>query len=228
MSVNFKCIPKWDGDITNYEDKLKVAKKVASFVKDGEIIGFGSGTTSYLTVIEIGKRVKQENLKIKAVPTANIIKELCDYFGIEVISLDSVELDWCFDGADEVDKNNWMIKGKGAAMYKEKLNILASPKTYILIDNSKFVDRLGSKNPVPVECRKDKIESVRNALYDLGAVKIYDRLDKNCNLFVTENDNYILDAWFDKIEKDYEEKIRNIDGVVESGLFIGYNIEIIN
>lgn len=217
----------WNKNIKNREEKEVIARKIASKVKNGQVIGFGSGTTSFLAAKEIGLKCKKENLEIIAIPTSKQIELLCNYLNIKTAKLGEYEMDWAFDGADEVDKNNWLIKGQGAAMYKEKLNILKSPITYILIDESKLVNRLGEKFPVPVECDKTKLEDVKKELIKLGATKCEYRKDKDNNLFVTENDKYIVDAFFDKIEENYEEVIRNIDGVLESGLFINYkNIEI--
>ena len=217
----------WNKNIKNREKKEVIAKKIASKVKNGQVIGFGSGTTSFLAAKEIGIKCEKENLKITAIPTSKQIELLCNYLNIKTAKLEECDVDWAFDGADEVDENNWLIKGRGAAMYKEKLNILKSPITYILIDESKLVNRLGEKFPVPVECDKSKIESVKDELLKLGATKCEYRKDKDNNLFVTENDKYIVDAFFDKIEENFEKIIRNIDGVLESGLFINYkNIEI--
>ena len=135
----------WKNNIDNKEEKLKLAKRMAKRVKNGDIIGFGSGTTSYLTIVEIGKRVKEENLRIKAIPTSNIIADLCKKLNIETTDLLHVKPDWCFDGADEIDPHNWLIKGMGAALYKEKMNMKNSEENYILVDNSKFVERLRRK-----------------------------------------------------------------------------------
>lgn len=206
--------------ITNKEEKLKLAKKIAEKVKDGETIGFGSGSTSYLTAIEIGKRVKKEGLKITAIPTSNDIFEVCKNYDIKVGSLVEDKIDWSFDGADEVDKQKNMIKGMGAAMFKEKLNILNSPKTYILVDDTKFVDKLGEKHPVPVEVFPQAVKYVSEKLIEIGAIETVFR-------GMTENDNAILDTKFSKIDKDLERKIKEITGVIESGLFIGYNVEVV-
>lgn len=135
----------WKNNVENKEEKLKLAKRMAKRVKDGDIIGFGSGTTSYLTAIEIANRVREENIKIKAIPTSHIIENLCKELNIETISLQEDKLDWCFDGADEIDPHNWLIKGLGAALYKEKMNMKNSKENYILVDNSKFVTRLRRK-----------------------------------------------------------------------------------
>ena len=207
--------------IDNKEEKIELAKKVLDFVKDGQTIGFGSGSTSYLTGIEIGKLVKEEGIKITAVPTSSYMFELCKEYGIETAELHYKSIDWSFDGADEVHGNNNMIKGMGAAMFKEKLNILNSKKTYILIDNSKFVNFLGENHPIPVEVFPTSEEYVSEKLRELGAVDIAFRGS-------TENENSILDVRFDKIDESLEKKIKAITGVIESGLFIGYDVEIIH
>lgn len=207
--------------IDNKEEKIELAKKVLGFVKDGQTIGFGSGSTSYLTGIEIGKLVKEKGIKITAVPTSSYMFELCKEYGIETAELHYKSIDWSFDGADEVDGNNNMIKGMGAAMFKEKLNILNSKKTYILIDDSKFVNFLGENHPIPVEVFPTSEEYVSEKLIELGAVDIAFRGS-------TENENSILDVRFDKIDESLEKKIKAITGVIESGLFIGYDVEIIH
>ena len=219
----------WKNNVNNKEEKLKLAQRMAKRAKNGEIIGFGSGTTSYLTVLEIAKRVKAENFNIKAITTSKIIEELCQELGIETISLNDAKPMWCFDGADEIDPHNWLIKGMGAALYKEKMNIKNSRENYILVDNSKFVKRLGEKHPVPIECEIDKIDQVKENVKKLGATKLEIRKSNagdGCYL-VTDNGKYLLLAWFDKIKPDYEEKLAQIEGVLESGLFIGYDIIVI-
>ena len=152
----------WNGIISNEDEKINIAKKVAEKVKDGEVIGFGSGSTSFLTIKEIAKKIKNENLKIKAIPTSYETKLLCSALEIPTVSIIEKKPDWCFDGTDEIDENNWLIKGRGAAMFKEKINILNSPKVYILADESKFVKKLGDKFKIPVECYPETINYIWN------------------------------------------------------------------
>ena len=232
----------WKNNVDNKEEKLKLAERMAKRVKNGDIIGFGSGTTSYLTVIEIAKKIKNENLKIKAIPTSTIIEDnvikgmkfpiienLCKELKIETISLNEAKPMWCFDGADEIDSHNWLIKGMGAALYKEKMNMKNSEENYILVDSSKFVERLGEKHPVPIECEIEKIEQVKEEVKKLGATKLEIRKSNTGEGYlITDNGNYILHAWFDKIEASLEQKLVEIDGAVESGLFIGYNIIVVS
>lgn len=218
---------KWNSEITNKESKQKLAIKIANKVKEGEVIGFGSGSTSFLAVCEIAKRIKKEKIQITAIPTSYEIKMICSYFNIPTATLLEKRPDWCFDGADEVDKKNWLIKGRGAAMFQEKLNIVNSKKTYILVDESKFVSKLGEKCLVPVECFPKAMYYVKQELYRLGAKKVNLRTAKaKDGPIITENGNFILDTKFDNIDENLEKEIKKISGVIETGLFIGYNIEI--
>lgn len=218
----------WKNNVDNREQKQKLAKRIAKRVKDGDIIGFGSGSTSYLAVEEIAKRVHEGNLRIKAIPTSTIIEEICQKLKIETVSLNEAKPDWCFDGADEVDPHNWLIKGMGAALYREKMNIKASEENYILVDSSKFVEKLGEKHPIPVECKIDKIDEVKEALKKLGATNVTVK-ESNVGegMLITDNGNALLFAQFPKIGADFEEKINEINGVVENGLFIGYDLIVI-
>ena len=219
---------EWNTEIKNIESKQKVALKIADKIKDGAVLGFGSGSTSYLAAIAIAEKMKKENIKITAIPTSYEIKMLCGNLKIPTATLLEKKPDWSFDGADEVDEKNWLIKGRGAAMFKEKLNIANSKITYILVDESKFVSKLGEKFKIPVECFPDSINYVEQELVKLGAKEIALRkaISKDGPV-ITENGNLILDAKFDNIDKELEKKLKNITGVIETGLFIGYNVEII-
>lgn len=218
---------EWNGEIKNIEDKQRIAKKIAKKVKDGDVIGFGSGSTSYLATIEIAERVKKENLNIIAIPTSHEITMLCNQLEIPTATLMQRKPDWSFDGADEVNSKNWLIKGRGAAMFKEKLNIANSIETYILVDDSKFVDNLCDKFPIPIEVYPWAINCVREALINMGAEDVTMRLaEKKDGPVITENGNLILDTVFRNVEESLEKDIKNIVGVIETGLFIGYNVVI--
>lgn len=218
----------WNGEISNIEEKMRLAEKISELVKDGQTIGFGSGSTSFLAIKKIAEKIQNENIKITAIPTSYEVKLLCSSLGIPTASILEMKPDWSFDGADEVNSSNWLIKGRGAAMFKEKINIANSEKVYILIDSTKVVDNLGKNFSIPVECYPETIEYVKEQLYKLGA--------KSCELrkakgkdgpVITENNNFVIDAKFESIQESLERDIKNIIGVIESGLFIGYkNIEI--
>ncbi len=212
------------GKIENIEKKKEIAKKIAQRVKNGETIGFGSGSTSFLTVCEIAEKIKKENINITAIPTSFEIKMVCSHLNIPTASLMEKKPDWCFDGADEVDKNNWLIKGRGGAMFKEKLNIKNSPIAYILVDETKMVQKLCSKHPVPIECNPEAINYVKQEIskLDVKDIKLRLAMGKDGPI-ITETGNLILDVMLNTIEYNLEEKLKSIVGVVETGLFIGYN-----
>lgn len=226
---NFLNSFEWNNNVKNKDEKEVLARKIASKVNDGDVISFGSGTTSFLAVKEIAKKSKREKINIIAVPTSQQIKLLCDYLNIKTVCLGEKKINWGFDGADEVDENNWLIKGRGGALYKEKMNIRQTPVVYILVDKSKFVKKLGEKCYIPVECDLDKISYIKEMLKKIGAIDFVIRInEKTKETFITENGKCIIDVKFEKITKDLEGRINEIDGVLENGLFIGYeNIKII-
>lgn len=197
---------------------------------NGDVIGFGSGSTSFLAVQEIAKRVRNEGLNVTAIPTSNEIRMVCSALGVPVATLDDVRPDWGFDGADEVSPEGWLVKGRGGAMFNEKLIMVNSSKTYIIVDKSKFVTKLCEKFPIPVECVPAAYKSVTTKLYELGAECVHLRLSGKAKdgPIITENGNYILDTTFKNVDNTLEYAIKNIVGVLESGLFIGYNIEIVS
>lgn len=220
---------EWSSKISNEDEKISVAKNVAKKVNDGDVIGFGSGSTSYLAVKEIAKKIKSENISITAIPTSYEIKLLCNSLGIKTASIMELKPDWSFDGTDEYNSEGWLIKGRGAAMFKEKLNIVNSNKVYILADNTKYVEHLGDKFMIPVECFPEALKYVKQELIKLGAQECILRTGNGKDgPIITENNNFILDTKFFNIDEKLEKNIKLIPGVIESGLFIGYkNVEIL-
>lgn len=220
---------EWGKEISNREEKQKVADKIASMVKDGDIIGVGSGSTAYLALLKIADRIRTEQLHIHAIPTSQEIKMTCAKLGIPLTSLLEHKPNWTFDGADEIDPNHNMIKGRGGAMFKEKLLISSSPQTFIIADPSKMVSKLGSRFPVPVEIFPDALIHADQALRSLSPLDIKLRMAQGKDgPIITENGNLILDVWFDNIPDNLENAIKSITGVIESGLFMHYEVKIIS
>lgn len=218
----------WSDSIINREDKEAVAQRIVSKVKDKDIIGVGSGSTVYVTLFAIADKIKKEDLQIEVIPSSLEISMACIQLGIPQTTLLDKKPDWTFDGADEVDSECNLIKGRGGALFKEKLLISNSAETYILVDKSKLVDRLGEKFPIPVEVFPLALAYVEQELRRLGADNTVLRLAKGKDgPIITENGNFILDAYFQSIENTLETRIKAITGVIESGLFIGYNVQII-
>ncbi len=226
--INITQTVQWCGEISNIEQKMQVANIISEKVVNGQTIGFGSGSTAFMAVQSIGNRVKNEGLVIYAIPTSHEIAMACSFFGINIVSLNQKKPDWCFDGTDEVDPHGWLIKGRGAAMFKEKLIMKCSKERYILVDKSKVVSHLCEKFPIPIECHPDALMFVKQSLVDLGATSYQLRLAKcKDGPVITENGNFIIDAVFPVVNESLENDIKKIVGVIESGLFIGYDVTVV-
>lgn len=219
---------EWSKSIKNRDEKKLIADQVAKLVQDGDVIGVGSGSTSYMALVSIAERVHREHFSIKAIPTSFEMKMACAQLNIPVTHLLEHKPNWSFDGADEVDSDFNLIKGRGGAMFKEKLLIRSCPRSYILADSSKMVTKLGMYYPVPVEIFPEALTHVEESLYLLNAHKVQLRMaeGKDGPVF-TENGNMILDVWFDGIPSHMESSIKSITGVIESGLFLNYKINVI-
>ena len=196
--------------------------KAAEFVKDGMVVGLGTGSTAYYFVEEIGRRIKEEGLQITAVTTSSVTSKQAEGLNIPLKSIDQVDfVDVTVDGADEVDSHFNGIKGGGGALLMEK--IVATPtKEYIwVVDESKMVNQLGAfKLPVEV------VQYGADRLYRVFESKGYKpsfRLTEQGDRFVTDMKNYIIDLHLGKIENPVAlgEELKAMTGVVDHGLFNG-------
>jgi len=219
---------EWSSEIINKAGKQKVAEEIAAKVKDGDVLGIGSGSTVYMALLAIAERIKADKLNIKGIPTSLEISMFCSKLGIPLTTLYEHQPDWLFDGADEVDPNKWLIKGRGGAMFKEKLLMSCSPVNYIIVDESKMVDKLGTNFPVPIEVFPQALLHVEQGLKAIGANSIALRPAKGKDgPIISENGNLILDCRFNDMYAGLEKDIKSITGVIESGLFMGYKVEIL-
>jgi ribose 5-phosphate isomerase A len=176
----------------------------------------------------IAATLKERKISCTAVPTSLEVSFACAALGIPTLSLADARPSWAFDGADEVDPQHNLIKGRGGAMFKEKLIIDSSSKSFILVDRSKLVTRLGERFPIPIEVAPTAVSYVSEKLHELGAAKMELRLGLGKDgPVITESGNMILDARFDQIEPHLETSIKGICGVIESGLFQGRSLEIL-
>ena len=211
---------EWGNQISHKEDKIKIADLK---VENGQVIGVGSGSTSYLALTRIAERIRTERLSILAIPTSLEIRMTCAQLGIPVTSLFSHKPNWTFDGADEVDSHFNLIKGRGGAMFKEKLLISSSPQTYILVDPSKKVERLGAKFPIPIEIFPGALTYVEDRLQRLNPGEIKLRMGQGKDgPIITENGNMILDVWMDYIPENTESTLKSLTGELERRLYIYY------
>jgi ribose 5-phosphate isomerase A len=225
---NVAATDTWSGNVSNRAAKEELGRRIAGKVEDGQVIGVGSGSTSYIAIHAIAERARRERLNVTAVCTSQEVTLACIALDLPVGSLLQRRPDWAFDGADEVDPDRNLIKGRGGAMFMEKVVMHASPRNFILVDQSKLVTMLGTKFPIPVEVLPIAMRVVERELNEIGAVEFALRLAvKKDGPVITENGNFILDVRFREIGKSLERDIKAVPGVIESGLFMGRNVEIL-
>ncbi len=218
----------WPSQISNLEQKRAAAQRVVEHVRDGQVVGIGSGSSSYLALWGIGERVRSEGLSIRVVTSSYETELAALRFGIQLLPLGSVEPEWGVDGADEVDPHGRLIKGRGGAMFKEKILWHTSRTMYLSVDASKHVARLGQNFPVPIEVDRAAVELVARELDSLSCSGYELRLagGKDGPVF-TEAGNLIIDAWFDEIPHGTHALLKQLPGVIETGLFEGYAFEVL-
>lgn len=203
------------------KEKELAARAAVTLVKDGDIVGLGSGTTSTHAIRLLGERVRQ-GLSIRGVPSSKSTEQLASGLGIPLTSLDEVqELDIAIDGADEVDPNLCLIKGGGGAMLREKVVASASRRFVVMVDSSKQVPVLG-KFPLPVEVIPFAEHWLAAKITGLGA-KIRLRQYAYGNPYITDEGHHILDCEFGDIPNPAKlaRELESLPGVVEHGLFVG-------
>src|SRR6056297_2883963 len=199
--------------------KQMAGERAVQYVKDGMIVGLGTGSTAYWAIQKIAQKVK-EGLDIRAIPTSRETKKLAEELDIPLVSLAEVKhIDLTIDGADEVDRDLNLIKGGGGALLREKIVAFESKKMIIVVDETKLVEKLGAF-PLPVEVVHFGSEKT---LINLEKYECQAKLRKNGDeIFNTDNNNFIVDCNFEVI--DNPDKLNNdlniIPGVVETGLFI--------
>ena len=202
--------------------KLAAAEAAAALVRDGMVVGLGSGSTAALAVKAIGRRAP----RVICIPTSESTAALARDLGIPLTTLaERPRIDLTIDGADEIEVGTLhLIKGRGGALLREKIVASATTRLLIVADESKVVDRLtAADRPIPVEVVPFGWESTADRLCAIGATPL---LRKG---FVTDGGHYILDCLWPEMgaASELARRIDEIVGVVEHGLFIGMAAEAI-
>ena len=205
------------------EQKKRVGRAAAALVSAGMVVGLGSGSTARYATLRIAERLRSGDLRdIVAVPTSEETARLAMREGIPLSDLDShPRIDVTIDGADEVDPNLQLIKGRGGYLLREKIVAAATIREVIVVDASKLVDRLGTLFPVPVEVVSFGWRNTAERLGETGAVTALRRLGDEP--YVTEEGNYIIDCRYPHgIDQPLALHcaLNAIPGVVENGLFL--------
>ncbi len=206
------------------DTKRRVAIESVKLIKDGQIVGLGTGSTAKYMIDELGRRVREEGLRVLGIPTSLWTSKRAKENKIPLTTLDEhPKLDIAIDGADQVDPELNLIKGLGGALTREKIIDTAAEELVIIIDESKLVEKLGVNQVVPIEVIPMALAPVIEKLIKLGGKPKVRSVRNNGDLFITDNGNYIVDVAFGAITNGeiLETKINMIPGVVENGLFIG-------
>ncbi|WP_307352209.1 ribose-5-phosphate isomerase RpiA [Paenibacillus polymyxa] len=208
--------------------KKRAALHAAAEVRDGMVLGLGTGSTATYAVREIGRRVSEESLLITATATSAATGALAVALGIPLRPMgDFAELDLVIDGADEIDPSLRAIKGGGGAHFREKIAVAASHRTIIVVDSSKPVETLG-KFALPIEVHPFALGLVQRQLQRMVAMVTL-RLKPDGAPFLTDQQAYVLDAKFGTISDpvDLAMRIQALPGVLAHGLFIDLIHEVV-
>ncbi|HYH03736.1 MAG TPA: ribose-5-phosphate isomerase RpiA [Bacillota bacterium] len=207
---------------TNKELKSLVGKAAAGLIQDGMVCGIGTGSTVAFLIDELGRRVREESLKITGVPTSFQSRLLCREQGIPTLELqDCSGLDLAIDGADEVDRDFNAIKGGGAAHTREKLVAAMAQQFVLIVDETKLVPKLGTGFAVPVEFIPTALGYVRKVIKELGGEPQLRMGIRKDGPVVTDNGQFIIDARFEPVVdlREVDRVLHQTPGVIETGLF---------
>ncbi|CAN5274790.1 ribose 5-phosphate isomerase A [soil metagenome] len=204
-------------------EKIAAARHAAGFVRDGMLVGLGTGSTAAHMVARLGERITEEKLNIHAVCTSKDTERLAKEHGIKLLPLTDKQVDLCIDGADQVNGRGDMIKGGGGALLREKMVAMQSRRRIYIVDSGKTVMVLAKGFPVPVEIIQFGFEATLARLRRVSGCTPMLRV-KGSKPFVTDEGHYIADCAFERgiknpAQVDYA--ISEIVGVVTTGLFIG-------
>ena len=202
------------------EAKKNAGYRAADMVKNGMIVGLGTGSTVFFAMERLGERIRSEGLKIFGVPTSHQTAMRAEEYGIPLttLSLHPV-LDLAIDGADQVTPSKQMIKGRGAAHLREKIVADAAKKFVVVIDQAKEVNDLDAS--VPIEILPFAYGSVCKRLMEIGGTPVMRNGVKKDGPVISDNGNYIFDCAFGKVNDPsaLESQINAIPGVLENGIF---------
>ena len=211
--------------------KKRAGEEAARYVEDGMTIGLGTGSTTAFAIAAIGKRIQEESLNIRGIPTSSSAEIKARHHGIPVCTFDDVsgKLDIAFDGADEVCPELNLIKGRGAAHTREKLVASQSRRFIVLVDPSKLVDRLGTKTSVPIEIIPFATPVILRTLHDMEASASLRLGVRKDGPIVTDQGFWIVDAEFPSIADpaSLSHTLQGMPGVLDHGLFVGLATDVI-
>ncbi|MEO8417417.1 MAG: ribose-5-phosphate isomerase RpiA [Methylophilaceae bacterium] len=205
-------------------DKELVAIQAASYVQDDMLVGLGTGSTANYFIQELARRRMAEGLRITAAASSVVSTIKAQELGLPLVAMEHLSrLDLYVDGADEVTPDMTLLKGRGSDLVREKLLARASDKFIVLVDQSKLVDRIGERFPIPVEVAPFAWQLVKHRLEAIGGRGDLRQNSSKDGLAVTSHGSLVLDMVFDPSldSKALDEALNSTPGVVEHGIFRG-------
>ena len=202
-----------------YNDKQIAAQEAASRIKDGMVIGIGSGSTVNEMLRFLAKRIEAEGIRVSGIPSSLKTERLAKELEIPLTTFAvHQKVDIAIDGTDEVDSNLHLIKGGGGSLVREKMVDMVADKFIVIADQSKMVKRFGNV-AVPVEIVPYGWQATEKRLQQIGCQT--NLRYRNGEIFVSDNQNYIIDCKFNEIKEParLHESIKRLVGVVETGIF---------
>ena len=204
-------------------DKELVAHQALQFVSENMIVGLGTGSTANYFIDALAKRNKEEKLNIRAVSSSVVSMIKAKEAGLPIIAMEQIkEIDLYIDGADEIDADLSLLKGRGYDLVREKLLARSAKKFIVIVDESKIVKKIGNNFPIPSEVQPFAWEIVKNILMKKGTGDIRINAAKD-GYAITSCGNFVLD--FNYPEKNTAELnalLSQTPGIVEHGIF--YNL----
>lgn len=202
--------------------KKLVGYQAAQLVRDGDVVGLGTGSTTHYFIERLGQIMKEEEIEILGIPTSYQSFFLAQNSGIPITTLDEHQIDLAVDGADEVDPQLNLIKGGGAAHTLEKIVDSSADKFVVIVVDNKLVDNLG-RFPVPLEVIPQAFRVVIDQLEEMRGKPQLRMAERKDGPVITDNGNFILDVDFGclKEPEKLEVDLNTIPGVVENGIFSG-------
>ncbi len=202
--------------------KKAAALKASEFVRNGMVVGLGTGSTAKHLLVALGEQVRA-GMKLRGVPTSQETAALAMQAGIPLIDSENRwDIDVAIDGADQVDPRFNLIKGGGGALLKEKIVAASAKQFIVMVDHTKQVSVLGGVFPLPIEVIPFGWGNTARAIEALTKSRAVLR-ERNGAPFTTEAGNLIVDVHIDHISQpsELETALNLIPGVVETGLFVG-------
>jgi ribose 5-phosphate isomerase A len=205
-------------------DKQLVALQAAKYVKNGMLVGLGTGSTANYFIEELARLTRDEGLKFTTVASSTISAQKAQSLQLPIVALEHINcIDLYVDGADEITPDKTLLKGRGSDLVKEKLLATAATQFIVVADASKLVNHISQNFLIPIEVIPFAWQLAKKSLEKLGGIGELRHNAAKDGFWITSHGSYVLDMQFDKSldASTLNALINNTPGVVEHGIFCG-------